>query len=223
VLGRAWDWGMDMENDGTVNIENEYYRAIHDAGTAFSKKAGEKRGAPKAPRYRCAPSKGRIGSAQGQLSIEFMLVVVVSIVYLNTVIFPQVAFGQTVLSEIDGLAQTRTSANQIVNAINALAIQSPNAKQTLTVLIPKNALITCDNTNKKIGFEYTLQSEPSEKCDPDTTGKKLKCTKSISTGLSASQSLACTNFGVNGISGPQTKTIEVSNSGGSISVTAVSS
>ncbi|MDO8624754.1 MAG: hypothetical protein Q7R47_01625, partial [Candidatus Diapherotrites archaeon] len=74
---------MDMENDGTVNQENKYHRAMGKKSIA-----GWSADRPH--------TFARFRKARGQLSIEFMLVVVVSIVYLNTVIFPQVAFGQTV-------------------------------------------------------------------------------------------------------------------------------
>lgn len=173
-----------MENDGTMKTDR-----INGFSTAFFSR-----------------------KAAGQLSIEFMLIVVVSLVYLNSVIFPQVDFGATMLNEIDGLSQSRTAANQVVNTINALSMQAPDAQQTLRVVIPRDANINClGPPDNRIEFTYSLRGEPSEQCQLDTpsppgTGKKTRCARSFTPSLAGSQSLSCNGFP---LLGPQVATVVV--------------
>ncbi|MBS3061200.1 MAG: hypothetical protein J4215_01295 [Candidatus Diapherotrites archaeon] len=137
----------------------------------------------------------------GQLSIEFMLILIVSIVYINTVIFPMVDFGQTTLNEIYGLGQTRMATQKIVNTINSVVLQSSTSKQIISMTLPKNSRIECVTAPQNgIKFTYTL-SDIAQSCSVSTT-----CTRTIPVELPPGVSLNCAGLD---FTGPRQNTVTI--------------
>ena len=159
---------------------------------------------------------------KGQLSIEFMLILIVSIVYINNVIFPTIDFGQTTLNEIYGLGQTRLVAQKIANTVDSLSLQTTDAQQTILVNIPKDGKIECGTgaAIKHIKFTFIISPEnESEKCqdDPATASvvDNILCTKNIPVKI---PNLTCdsTSFP---LLGPQQKQLVVKRIGTGITIT----
>lgn len=110
-------------------------------------------------------------NSRGQLTIEFMLIVVICIVYLNTVIMPAVDYGETTVNDVYNLSQTRMATQKIVDSLKSVSLQTDQSKQTFTINLPAGATITCTPSAGGGGFihmEYKLQGEPAGACDPNT-------------------------------------------------------
>ncbi len=157
---------------------------------------------------------------QGQLSLEFMLVLVVSIAYVNAIIIPNIDFGRDTINEIYGLGQAKLAAQKLANTVNSLSVQSSDAKQTIAINLPKNAKINCVAVTNQIELTYYLTGEPSDLCQEDIpsppgTGKKTKCITTIPT---KAGTLLCNPPAAFPIIGPTLKTLIITTNGTTVTV-----
>ena len=104
----------------------------------------------------------RIGK-KGQISLEFMLLIVFLLVYLSGTMLPAVDLAATTAQEVEGIGQARIATQKIVSTINRLQNQASGARETVTIFVPADANITCDTSNK-IGFEFQLKGNPVSSC-----------------------------------------------------------
>lgn len=109
---------------------------------------------------------GLMHAARGQVSIEFILILLLMLLYISTLILPNIELAQSASEEIIGLSQTRVATEKITDTANQVALSSTYAKQTIKAFVPKNAVINCqektDNdgaTYAEITFEYQLQDQ----------------------------------------------------------------
>ncbi|GEM_PF-6146245 len=158
---------------------------------------------------------------RGQLSIEFMMIVVIAIVYLNAVIFPNVAFGETALNDVYGVSQIQLAARQLQSAANALSIQSAGARQTIQIRLPKNGEIHCGSANPgTLIYSFQLQGPAASACenDGDTPDSDTLCTRTLDLPLNVDSS--CITFAA---AGPQQLRVQVTrNASGNLAFDVVS-
>ncbi len=128
---------------------------------------------------------------KGQASIEFMFLILISIVYITTAVMPMARNAQGLAYDTENVSRTNSEAQKIVNAITNISMQSAGSRETLTIFVPENSAITCATT--KISFTTTLQEKPFPgQCDSKTG----ICTKEFTLPLSAT--MDCKIPGING-------------------------
>ncbi|MBU0636561.1 hypothetical protein KKE06_06050 [Candidatus Micrarchaeota archaeon] len=127
----------------------------------------------------------RLANQKGQISIEFMLLLVFLLLYLSSSILPSVYLAAASTQEVESIGQARIAAQKIVSTVNRLQDQTSGAKQTITIFVPKDANILCNSApDNEIGFSYQLQGTthtPATACenDDDNPADSSKCTKII--------------------------------------------
>jgi len=131
---------------------------------------------------------------KGQASIEFMFLILISIVYITTVVVPMAKNAQGLVYDTENISRTNSEAQKIVNAITNISMQSAGSRETVTVFIPADSNITCSSS--KISFATTLSIKeratiPSQ-CDPIT----FTCSKEFM--LPSSAQIDCKIPGING-------------------------
>lgn len=93
---------------------------------------------------------------RGQTSIEFILLLVIMMLYIQTVVLPLVENSTRSAEDTTRLAQAELAAQSLANAINYVgsAETSANtyAKQTLHLFVPKDTVVVCNGTDKTIEF-----------------------------------------------------------------------
>ncbi|MEK6957448.1 MAG: hypothetical protein AABW99_00500 [archaeon] len=163
------------------------------------------------------------GFRRGQASIEFLLILVVSLLYIVAIIQPNADIASNAMNDTANLAKLRASADKLVNAAQYVSISGAGTRQTIEIVIPPQSKIYCvpaapPSTNfAGIGFSYLvvpldagleqISARVPEECknnadddlaldlDPDAD---KKCTKELDAGASFSCSPSEVNTGVQG-------------------------
>ncbi len=111
---------------------------------------------------------------KGQTSIEFLIIILIILVYIFTVTKPIIESAQTTIEDIKNLSQTNNEVQKIVQSINRLSNFSTNSKETITLIIPTGSKINC-YPDGNIGFSVEINKEknnPSIRiCTNDTCDK----------------------------------------------------
>lgn len=79
---------------------------------------------------------------KGQVAVEFMLLIIVMLLYLQIIIQPTLDFSAKAASDITNVAQTKLAAQTLANAVDEVYLSS-SGKQTLQLFIPEAATIGC--------------------------------------------------------------------------------
>lgn len=95
---------------------------------------------------------------KGQTSIEFMLLVVITLLYIQTVISPNVNESLLSVSDTGRVGQARLATEKLVNAINYVAASNSESKTTVNLFIPDRTIITCDESNNRISYQTVIDS-----------------------------------------------------------------
>jgi len=144
---------------------------------------------------------------KGQTSIEFMLLIVISLLYIQTVISPNVNESLLSVSDTARVGQARLATEKLTNAINYVAASNSESKTTVNLFIPDRTIITCDESNKRISYQTTIDGNIA-KCgilDDDASN----CEKDFE--LNPTITLRCPNSPFNTHIPPQIDSNYVSN------------
>ncbi len=95
-------------------------------------------------------------SRRGQISIEFILIVTISLVYINFYVWESVESASMTATDIKAVADTKVSAMKLANAMNEAATSSGNMKKTINIFLPQNAMITCNLANETIDYDVMV-------------------------------------------------------------------
>ncbi|RLG71125.1 MAG: hypothetical protein DRO04_00490 [Candidatus Iainarchaeum archaeon] len=131
---------------------------------------------------------------KGQIAIEFILIIVIMLIFLQTIIQPTLTSSITTVKDVSSLAQAKIAAEKIVNAIDFVALNASDSKIEVGIFLPVNTTLKCDPAAKKIYFSSVV-SMPHESCEADEDNNASVCTKSIST--ISTITLNCNAFGIN--------------------------
>ena len=97
-------------------------------------------------------------SKRGQISIEFILILLIVIIYIFSVIQPTSKIATESTNDIARLSQAKIAAQKIATGINQLEANQSIGKKTISVLVPKNSTVRCGTGTEegKIIFEVTM-------------------------------------------------------------------
>jgi uncharacterized protein (UPF0333 family) len=147
---------------------------------------------------------------KGQISIEFIMLILIIVIYLLTITRPLVNDSKSVIEDVHLIVRTESESKRIINSIIEVAMLGEGSKKTLELQIPQNAKIFC-NTDNSISFDLNLQKpldEQISECDNNTccleknckkktilNNIELNCNFGISNELSGNTSLIVLNSG----------------------------
>ena len=94
--------------------------------------------------------KGR----KGQLSIEFMILIVVVLFYIQTIVQPMIETAESSANDVSKLGQIRLAAESLRNGIEAVNA-SVEARQGIRIFLPQGTELLCSN-EKGIGFRAEM-------------------------------------------------------------------
>ncbi|MBU2099725.1 hypothetical protein KKG83_00695 [Candidatus Micrarchaeota archaeon] len=93
---------------------------------------------------------------KGQTSIEFMLLIVITLLYIQTVINPNVNEALSSVSDTTRVSQARLATEKLANAVNFVAASNSEAKTTINLFIPDRTIIYCDESKNRIRYETAV-------------------------------------------------------------------
>ncbi len=91
---------------------------------------------------------------KGQAVIEFILLILIIVVYLVSVTMPMVENTQKIIEDTENITRANNECQKITNSINEINLFGNESKQTLVLFVPKNTTINCDNT---LGITFKTQ------------------------------------------------------------------
>lgn len=147
---------------------------------------------------------------RGQMSVEFMLLIAIMLLYISTLVLPNVELASDSTKEIAGVGQSRIAAEKIVQTANQISLAGTASKETIKIYVPENSTIDCTEGGSPVGedanisFSYILRntSVPITSCQSLFDGDSDSiCTKKFS--IMQGPIYECHNFPVTGPKTPQ--------------------
>ncbi|MBI4044884.1 MAG: hypothetical protein HY392_04195 [Candidatus Diapherotrites archaeon] len=127
---------------------------------------------------------------KGQISIEYLLIISLMLLYITVIILPNVDLSAKTAKEIAGISQARLAAEKILSTANEVALSGEKTRQTIRVYVPARTFIDCNITSvgmpATISFDYNLSlGIPVYACDERDGGNEMpegtECSKDFNT------------------------------------------
>jgi len=99
---------------------------------------------------------------KGSISIEFILLVTIGLVYIYTTVWPSVDISTNAALDVKGVADTKISAIKLADAINEAGLASGDMKKTITIFLPSSSEegiegeIFCEPGDDRIKYEVLV-------------------------------------------------------------------
>mgnify|MGYP001575019558 CR=1 FL=1 len=122
------------------------------------------------------------GMRRGQATIEFILLVVVMLLFINTAIVTNANTVSVAALDVSTLGKARLGAEKLVDSVNYVGFSGEGTKQTITVFIPDKAKIECIPGTAGVGaikFSTILRGPANGCTDTDGDGKDDTCIKEL--------------------------------------------
>ena len=79
---------------------------------------------------------------KGQVSVEYLLVILVVLIVLGTVTIPMIGSSVSSSSDVSKSSDAKTAVDTIANAADLVYANGPGSKRTLSVYIPNHTAFT---------------------------------------------------------------------------------
>ena len=96
---------------------------------------------------------------KGQVSAEYLLLLVVILIIMAAVTIPLVAKSVNATMDVSTSSDTKNAVQSIANAANLVYANGPGAKRTLSIYMPQTMNLTYDNNTKTINQKLGLSSQ----------------------------------------------------------------
>lgn len=124
---------------------------------------------------------------KGQGSIEFMMLVAISMIYISLIIVPSIEISRSAAEDVMQLSQAVLAGEKLANTVDSVASSSGEARQTVIIFVPERGNLECDGANKKVKIKFLLTKSGSSallkqpSICPDDAGGNGICLKEINT------------------------------------------
>jgi len=122
---------------------------------------------------------------KGQISIEFMLLLLFVIIFIGAVIMPGVSIATSSAEDVARVSQARLAVEKIANSVEEIASLGGDARKTVHIFVPQDAEIHCDEGSKEIFFEIRIGEKIAKEYTPNecpSTGGNNCCEKPLTDG-----------------------------------------
>lgn len=111
---------------------------------------------------------------KGQISVEYLLLIVVILTILSTVTIPLVGQSIDAANDVSWTSDTKIAVESTANAVNIVHANGPGARRTFNVHIPQNNM-TLRTSGREI-FIVTMLSNGTSKNVSSATSHNLTTT-----------------------------------------------
>lgn len=126
----------------------------------------------------------------GQATIEFLLTLVIALMFIVTIIQPNANFASNSVKDTANLAKLKLSTEKLSQSIKYAAVSGTGTKETIQLMIPQDGNIICEPAppaaSTDLNFVYILKSgEGITGCeiDDDNPSISSQCKKKINIGI----------------------------------------
>ena len=129
-----------------------------------------------------------VKNRKGQASIEFMLLLIIMLMYVQLIIVPSIDVAAASSEDVVRLGEARFAAEKLANTVNYVSASTGESKQTIKLFVPRETTIECNDTDNTIDFSVNMSMETGgiigcsgtlcEKSIPVMTATDLVCVMS---------------------------------------------
>ena len=139
---------------------------------------------------------------KGQASVEFLLTILIGVLFIVTIVIPNVNSAEERVTHLTNLAKLVTSAEKLSKAIQYISLAGDGSKQTLQLVVPSTATFECDDSgpNTVINIDYNTGTtsfyeggiSPTNQCwfddngtptNPNDDDDVISCIKTLDPGV----------------------------------------
>jgi hypothetical protein len=95
-------------------------------------------------------------NANGQISIEFIMIITIAFVYIGASIWPIATDSAQSALDVKAVADTKLAATKIAGALNEAASSGGDMKETISISLPQDSEVRCDGTESLVRFEVRV-------------------------------------------------------------------
>lgn len=99
---------------------------------------------------------------RGQTSIEFLLVILIILIYLQATIQPAVTNTSYAIEDTKRVGLLKIAGEKLANSINEIAVLSGEGKKTIELILPPKSTINVNNPQNYINGVVILKSQFAE-------------------------------------------------------------
>ena len=92
----------------------------------------------------------------GQVTIEFLLVLVIMLLYVQVLVIPISDSAVQAIEDVSRVANATLSTSKIVDNISFVSSLPGNSRQVVYIYVPKDSEITCNQLNNSVDFKVNL-------------------------------------------------------------------
>ncbi|MDP6671332.1 MAG: class III signal peptide-containing protein, partial [archaeon] len=81
---------------------------------------------------------------KGQISIEFILIMLIAIIYIYSVIQPTLQISAQSTEDVARISNVKLSAQKLAGTINQLEANASEGRRTIDLFIPDGSYIECN-------------------------------------------------------------------------------
>ncbi len=122
---------------------------------------------------------GFLRNRKGQISIEFILIILIALIYIYAVIQPTLQVSTQSAEDITRVSNVKLSAQKLAGTINQLEANASEGKRTIELFVPTGSYIECV-AGPAIEFSATLSGSLGTPSGCVGGGGGVICTESIS-------------------------------------------
>lgn len=126
---------------------------------------------------------------KGQVSIEFILIILIALIYIYSVIQPTLQVSAHSAEDVARLSNVKLSAQKLAGTINQLEANASEGQRTLKLFVPKGSYIECITASPGIKFSATLSENLGAPTGCDNITGEVICEETIS--LLTGTTLSC--------------------------------
>ncbi len=116
---------------------------------------------------------------KGQISIEFILIVTIALIYINAIVWPSLDLSTKSAFDVKNVADTTTSALKVAGALDEAALSNGDMKKTINVYLPKDANITITKGATNIDYSIYVSNPNNTGFNPMEEVDGIGCEKEL--------------------------------------------
>ncbi|MDP3035006.1 MAG: class III signal peptide-containing protein [Methanobacteriaceae archaeon] len=92
---------------------------------------------------------------RGQVSVEYLLVILVLIVILSVVTIPLIGNSIDASNDVSDASDAKVATDTLANAADVVYANGPGAKRTVSFFVPQNGSLSFGNSTVALSLKYS--------------------------------------------------------------------
>ncbi|MDO9260521.1 MAG: class III signal peptide-containing protein, partial [Flavobacteriaceae bacterium] len=92
---------------------------------------------------------------RGQVSVEYLLVVLVLILILSVVTIPLIGNSIDASNDVSDASDAKIATDTLANAADVVYANGPGAKRTVSIYVPQNGSLSFGNSTVALSLKYS--------------------------------------------------------------------